>query len=182
MVPLVLALVPSAHRQTPRAATHNRPSNTAIHMPPPPALATDAAGNHLWTLRRATVADAAAIAQITPVWPADVIGMVAASKALQNHAANKHTITTTTTTTKTKLTHRATQPTMNLKDLDEDAQALLDENQNDPKRARAAYIGLTMAYLQQEQPHVYKDLIEQPTRPDVHEALVEITWDAVRTD
>ena len=94
------------------------------------------------------------------------------------HAANKHT----TTTRVHHKTHRTTRTTLNIPTLDQDAKALLEENHHDPKRARAAYIGLTMAYLQQEQPNVYKDLIEQPTRPDVHEALVEITWDAVRTD
>ena len=66
-----------------------------------------------------------------------------------------------------------------LPQLDADAQALLDEASGDAMKARASYIGYTMAYLEDAEPELYAALKSDPTREDCHAAIVEITWDAI---
>ena len=63
--------------------------------------------------------------------------------------------------------------------LEADAQALLDEADGDAMKARASYIGYTMAYLEDAEPTLYAALKSDPTREDCHAAIVEITWDAI---
>ena len=63
--------------------------------------------------------------------------------------------------------------------LDADAQALLDEAGGDAMKARASYIGYTLAYLEDAEPELYAALKTDPSREDCHAAIVEITWDAI---
>ena len=63
--------------------------------------------------------------------------------------------------------------------LDDDAAALLDEAGGDINRARTNYIGYTLAYLEDADPEMYEAIKTDPKRPDCHEALVEVTWDAI---
>jgi len=46
-------------------------------------------------------------------------------------------------------------------------------------KARASFIGYTMAYLEDAEPELYAALKSDPTREDCHAAIVEITWDAI---
>ena len=66
-----------------------------------------------------------------------------------------------------------------LPQLEADAQALLDEAGGDALKARASYIGYTMAYLEDAEPELFAALKSDPTREDCHAAIVEITWDAI---
>ena len=66
-----------------------------------------------------------------------------------------------------------------LPQLEADAQALLDEAGGDAEKARANYIGYTMAYMEDAQPELFAALKSDPTREDCHAAIVEITWDAI---
>jgi len=59
--------------------------------------------------------------------------------------------------------------------LDDDAAALLDEVGGDVEKARTSYIGYTLAYLQEEMPELYAALKTDPSRPDCHAVLVEVT-------
>lgn len=63
--------------------------------------------------------------------------------------------------------------------LDADAAALLEEAQGDVEKARTSYVGYTLAYLQDSMPELYEALKTDPSRPDAHAALVEVTWDAI---
>jgi len=63
--------------------------------------------------------------------------------------------------------------------LDEDAAALLEEAEGVVDVARTSYIGYTLAYLQESMPELYVAIKDEPSRPDAHAALVEITWDAI---
>lgn len=63
--------------------------------------------------------------------------------------------------------------------LDADAAALLDEAGGDAVKARSNYIGYTLAYLQDADPELYNAIKTDPKRPDCHEVLVELTWDAI---
>ena len=63
--------------------------------------------------------------------------------------------------------------------LDADAAALLEEAGGNVDRARTNYIGYTLAYLQDADPELYEAIRKDPKRPDCHEAIVEVTWDAI---
>ena len=63
--------------------------------------------------------------------------------------------------------------------LDADAAALLDEAGGDVAKAKTSYIDYTLAYLETEMPELYEGLRTDPSRPDCHAALVELTYDAV---
>ncbi|KAL1500637.1 hypothetical protein AB1Y20_013286 [Prymnesium parvum] len=63
--------------------------------------------------------------------------------------------------------------------LDADAAALLEEARGDVDRARTNYVGYTLAFLQDADPELYAKLKQDPSRPECHEALVELTWDAI---
>jgi len=64
-------------------------------------------------------------------------------------------------------------------ELEEDAAALLEENNGDVEKARTSYIGYTLAYLEEAMPELYDALKTDPKRPDAHAAIVEVTWDAI---
>ena len=51
-----------------------------------------------------------------------------------------------------------------LPQLEADAQALLDEAGGDAEKARANYIGYTMAYMEDAQPELFAALKSDPTR------------------
>ena len=70
-------------------------------------------------------------------------------------------------------------PSQPAQQLDADAQALLEEAGGDVNKARMSYIGYTLAYLEEEMPELYTALKTDPSRPDAHAALVEVTWDAI---
>ena len=65
------------------------------------------------------------------------------------------------------------------KKLDSDAAALLEELNGDAEKARTSYMGYTLAYVKEEMPELYDRIRTDPTHPDAHRALVEITWDAI---
>ena len=63
--------------------------------------------------------------------------------------------------------------------LDADAAALLEEVEGDVEKARASFIGYSLAYLEDEMPELYEALKTDPSRADAHAALVELTWDSI---
>ena len=63
--------------------------------------------------------------------------------------------------------------------LAEDAQVLLEEAGGDAEKARLSMMGYTLAFLEEAEPELYQALKSRQMRPDVHAALVEITWDAI---
>jgi len=63
--------------------------------------------------------------------------------------------------------------------LDDDAQALLEEAGGDAEKARTSYIGYSLLYLQEEMPDLYDAIKTDPSRPDCHAVLVEVTFDAI---
>ena len=63
--------------------------------------------------------------------------------------------------------------------LDPDAEALLAEVDGDAGKARTSHMGYTLAYVKEEMPELYSRIRDDPTHPDAHRALVEITWDAI---
>jgi len=69
--------------------------------------------------------------------------------------------------------------TSSMTTLDDDARALLEENDGDVEKARTSYIGYTLAYLEEEMPDLYAALKTDPSRPDCHAVLVEVTFDAI---
>lgn len=66
-----------------------------------------------------------------------------------------------------------------VKKLSSDAAALLEEVNGDAEKARTSYMGYTLAYVKDEMPELYDRIKTDPTHPDAHRALVEITWDAI---
>lgn len=65
------------------------------------------------------------------------------------------------------------------KKLSSDAAALLEEVNGDAEKARTSYMGYTLAFVKEEMPELYDRIKTDPTHPDAHRALVEITWDAI---
>lgn len=63
--------------------------------------------------------------------------------------------------------------------LDADAAALLEEAGGDVEKARTNYIGYTLAYLKDADPDLYSSIKEDPAAARSHQALVELTWDAI---